>query len=66
MITQPLPGFQAVSSNFGLASSSRYTSFVVAVQNQMRPSCTAAKLKGRTCGWSPSHVARYQAGTLVR
>ena len=50
MITQPLPGFQAVNSNFGLSSSSRYTSFVVAVQNQIRPSCTAAKLKGRTCG----------------
>ena len=58
--------FQAVSSNLGLAASSRYTSLVVAVQNQMRPSCSAAKLKGRTWGWSPSQVARYHAGTLVR
>ena len=63
---QGLMGFQALISMRGFACISAQTSFSDEVQNHMRPSWCATKLKGRTWGWSPSQVARYHAGTLCR
>ena len=65
-ISQPWPGHQLDASNFWFCCSSSHTSLVVAVTNQILPSCSAAKLNGRTWGWSFTLVARYHAGTFVR
>ena len=64
---QPWPGHHEVGfRSAGFPEAPPHTSLVVAVQNQILPCSSAAKLNGRTWGCPSTLVARYHAGTALR